>query len=300
MARAGGYGALLDALRGVTWPVRRTARGGTAGTHRSRLRGLSPEFTEYRPYRQGDDPRRLDWKLLARTDRAFLRVTSDRTTLGTWIVVDASASMAFPERTRAKWAQACRVAVGLTAVALGGGDPVGIVVPAGGPEPGTTGTARILPPRTRRGTLGEVARLLDGVTPEGSTALAPALALTGRAARLAIVTDLLGDADALLRDARKLVAAGADVHLVHVVAREELEPVAAAFLATDPEEPSLQRPLGDDSREAYLGAFDAFRRGAARAWREAGATYTEVAADEPAAHAVRRITVLPLGVAASG
>src|SRR3990172_6521269 len=90
------YGALLDALRGVTWPARRAALAGTAGSHRSRLHGLSAEFTEYRPYRQGDDPRRLDWKLLARTDRAYLRLTNDRATLGTLLVVDASASMAYP------------------------------------------------------------------------------------------------------------------------------------------------------------------------------------------------------------
>src|SRR5919206_2104720 len=87
--------SLLDSLRGVSWPARGTVRGTTAGTHRSRMRGISPEFTEYRPFRQGDDARRLDWKLLARTDRAYLRVTRDRATLGTVVVVDASASMAF-------------------------------------------------------------------------------------------------------------------------------------------------------------------------------------------------------------
>src|SRR5947209_960068 len=86
MPLAGSYGELLDALRGVTWPARRTIRGPAAGTHPSRQRGVSPEFTEYRPYRQGDDPRRLDWKLLARTDRAFLRITNDRATLGTVLV----------------------------------------------------------------------------------------------------------------------------------------------------------------------------------------------------------------------
>ncbi|HEU4565419.1 MAG TPA: DUF58 domain-containing protein, partial [Gemmatimonadaceae bacterium] len=64
MTSAAGYGALLDALRGVRWPARRPVRGTTTGAHASRMVGVSPEFTEYRPYRQGDDPRRLDWKLL--------------------------------------------------------------------------------------------------------------------------------------------------------------------------------------------------------------------------------------------
>ena len=59
---AAGYGALLDALRGLTWPARRPSRGGTAGTHVSKLRGASAEFTEYRQYSPGDDPKNLDFR----------------------------------------------------------------------------------------------------------------------------------------------------------------------------------------------------------------------------------------------
>ena len=284
---------MLDALRGVTWPARRTARGGAAGTHRSQLRGLSAEFTEYRPYRQGDDPRRLDWKLLARTDRAFLRITNDRTTLGTLIVVDASASMAFPEGARDKWVQGCRIAVGLAAVAHAAGDPVGVLVPS-------EGALRMFLPRTRRGVPGEVARLLDGILPSGAAPLAPSLALVRRASRLVLITDFLGDADALLRAARELVVAGTDVHAVHVVAAEEAEPTAAAILATDPEAPELQRPLAEASIDEYRRGFAAFRREVARSWREAGARYTEVLTVEPAPRAIRRITSLPAGSGAVG
>ena len=49
-----------------------------AGTHHSKQRGTSAEFTEYRLYRQGDDPRRIDWRLLARSDRAYIRLATDR------------------------------------------------------------------------------------------------------------------------------------------------------------------------------------------------------------------------------
>ena len=62
------YGALLDAVRGVHWQSRRAVTSTMAGTHHSKLRGTSAEFTEYRLYRQGDDPRRIDWRLLARSD----------------------------------------------------------------------------------------------------------------------------------------------------------------------------------------------------------------------------------------
>jgi uncharacterized protein (DUF58 family) len=294
MGTAGGYGALLDALRGVRWPARRPARGATTGAHPSRLTGVSPEFTEYRPYRQGDDPRRLDWRLLARTDRAYLRITSDRATLGTVIAVDASASMDFPRGAGSKWAHARAVAVGLAAVAHADGDPVGLVVA------GARG-AVTLPPRTRRGVVGEIARALDAVEPGGGAPLAPAVAALG-VPRIAVVSDFLGDdADALLRAARERVSAGGEAFAVHVVAREELEPPASAMMATDPEHPEVARALAEGTRDEYVRAFAAWREALARDWLGAGASYRLCATDEPAARAVREIARPPaLAAARSG
>lgn len=292
------YGPLLDQLRGLTWPSRGAVLAGTAGTHRSRLRGLSAEFTEYRPYRQGDDPRRLDWKLLARTDRAYLRITNDRATLGTIVLVDASASMAFPEDSLAKWHQACRVAVGLAAVAHASGDPVGLVT--------VNGAVRRVAPRTRRGVIAEIARVLGEAglparpgESHGEARLASTLAQLRGVPRIAIVSDFLSDDDVLLREARTLAAGGSEIVAVHVVAREELEPAARPVLATDPDAPQLRRPLTVESVAAYRDAFAAWRSATARAWRTAGATFAEAVTDEAAARAIRRIVALPAGARVS-
>ena len=292
MPAASSYGSLLDALRGVTWPARRTIRGPAAGTHRSRQRGISPEFTEYRPYRQGDDPRRLDWKLLARTDRAFLRITNDRATLGTMLLLDASASMAFPISTHGKWMQSCRIAIGLAAVAHAAGDPVGVLVAGAG------GIAR-LAPRTRRGVIAEAARMLESVAPEGRATLLPALSLVRPSQRIVLISDFLADDDDLLRDARERITAGAEILAVHIVAREEIDPGLAAAIAVDPEQPELKRSLADETREGYRDAFAQWRAELARTWRAAGAAYFEVATDEGADHAIRRISS-PAGVQARG
>src|SRR5688500_2057452 len=195
MGGAAGYGELLDALRGVTWPARRAARSSTSGTHRSRLRGVSPEFSEYRPYRQGDDPRRLDWRLLARTDRAYLRITSDRATLSTLVLVDASASMAYPEKSLGKWRHARRLAIGLTGIAHASGDPVAVGVVT------THGTIRTAP-RTRRGVVTDCARVLDAATPQGRVDLGDAMYEVHSARRLVVISDFLSDVTALLRPAR--------------------------------------------------------------------------------------------------
>lgn len=278
--------AFLDLIRGLRWPARRPVRGGPAGAHLARARGTSVELSEYRAYRQGDDPRRLDWKLLARSDRAFVRLSPDHAVLSTLVVVDASASMAFGD----KWARARELAIGLAAVAHAQGDPAGLALatPAG---------ARLLPPRTRRGVVAEIARTLGEVAPSGGAPLAP-LAGASSAGRVVVVSDLLGDAGALRSVAGRLMVAGAEVHVVHVVARAELDPPADAMMAVDPEDASVQRPLTPASRAAYLAAFGAWRADEARRWREAGATFVEVVDDEPTERAVRRVVGASTGAAA--
>jgi uncharacterized protein (DUF58 family) len=283
----GSYGALLDAVRGVHWPARHAVAIPMPGAHHSKLRGTSAEFTEYRLYRQGDDPRRLDWRLLARSDRAYIRLATDRAVLPTTIVVDASASMAFPAVTLAKWHHAREIAIGLAAVAHADGDPVGLV--AGGWRE----TPLVVAPRTRRSVVAELAGALDAVTPGGSVPLAPAVAAI-RTPRLAIITDLLGDDEELLRVARMHVVAHGEVHLVHVVASEELDPPHRPLLALDPERHGLQRMLIEPTRTAYETRFAEWRSEMASRWRAAGAAYNEVVTAEPAAHAVRRIAE-PMG-----
>jgi uncharacterized protein (DUF58 family) len=278
---------LLDALRGVRWPARRAVGAALPGAHRSQQRGTSGEFTEYRLYRQGDDPRQLDWKLLARSDRAFVRLTDDRALLPTWFVVDGSASMDYPARGSAadvvsKWQCACALTVGLAAVAHASSDPVGLI--AAGQAGPVRQTAR-----TRRGTIGEVARTLEQLVVGGSVALAPLLTSIPVMARLVIISDLLGDNDALLRVASQRSVAGGQVECVHIVAREELDLPDGAFRARDPDAPAMRRALDRRVAAEYRTRFDAFRADVASRWRASGAGYVEARTDAPIARLVRQI-----------
>lgn len=275
-------GALLDALRGVHWPARRMSGGAFQGGHRSRRVGASPEFMEYRPYQQGDDPGRIDWKLFGRTERVAVRLSHDDSSLRTMVLVDASASMAFPAGTLAKWNSAAAIALGLAAVAHGDNDPVGIAIAA--PTP------RVLPPRTRRGTVSDVLRALLDTAPGGSSPLAPLLAAARASRRVAIISDFLGDAAALHSVAREMLAGGTEVFTVHVVAAEELEPAHTARVVTDPEDPALRRPLGAAELAQYRENFARWRGALADAWRGAGAIHHEVTTVDPPDRVVRRVT----------
>ncbi len=94
--------------------------------------------------------------------------------------------------------------------------------------------------------------------------------------------------------ARAHVAAGGEVHVVHIVSRVELDPPRAAVLATDPEDPSMTRyPLTDGTRAAYRAAFDAWRAEVARGWRDDGVACNEIVDDEAVDVLVRRLVAVP-------
>ena len=84
---------LLAATRGLSLAARHLAAGLLPGLHTSRRTGLAREFSQYRPYQPGDDPRHVDWKLFARSDRYFVRESEVETALVVRVVLDATASM---------------------------------------------------------------------------------------------------------------------------------------------------------------------------------------------------------------
>lgn len=281
------FASVLDAVRGIGWPALRRVRSAVPGPHVSRVRGTTSEFVEYRPYRQGDEPKRIDWKLVARTDRVYIRVSQERAILPTILLLDASGSMAFPVPANDKWEHARRIGIGLAEVARQKGDPVGMTVV----HPGGT---RTIAPRTRRTVLEEMMRAVD-VVPVGSEPLAPsARDAIRRCARLVIITDFLGDADALLAVGRTFVAAGGELHAIHVVDAGELDPNPKKMLLADPEQPELRRPMSPPARVEYLRRFAAWRDTLARDWRHAGGIYSMVVpGSEPIRGTIRRITTPP-------
>jgi uncharacterized protein (DUF58 family) len=284
------YAQLLDAVRGIRWPARSAVRGGIPGAHTSRLRGISAEFTEYRPYRQGDDPRRIDWKLFARSDRAYIRLSNDRAILPTMIVLDASASMAFPVATNAKWKLASHLGVGLGAVARNSGDPVGLVI-AGGDEP------LMLSPRMRRSVTQEIVHAVATTKPGGNMPLAPSVSIAAQSGgRLVIVTDFLGDAAEVLATASSWVAAGREIHAIHIVAGEELDPARESTMVSDPEVVDIRRPMIGEARDRYVEAFATWRDEIAHEWSDAGISYTlSVTGAETVDHLIRRVAAIRMG-----
>ncbi|HXZ87135.1 MAG TPA: DUF58 domain-containing protein [Candidatus Binataceae bacterium] len=209
--------ARLEQLRLKT---RREYAGMGKGSHLSPRRGSSLEFSDFRHYARGDDFRYIDWGLYGRTDKYYIKLFKEEEDLLTYIFLDASASMGFPERDR-KFEAAVATALAVAYVALAAGDRVMVRVLAGKGEPPAPvfvyGRHRIV----------ELARHLGGIRPGGELDFAPALAREmvsiRRAGKVFVISDFLGLLNSVERALGLFTAANMDVSAVQILGATELE-----------------------------------------------------------------------------
>lgn len=107
---------------------RYVVEGNLAGAHRSPLKGASSEFADHKAYGVGDDPKHIDWKVLSRTDRYFVKRYEDETNLRVYIILDRSNSMGYGSGDTRKYDFACRLAAALGYVVVKARDSVGMFV----------------------------------------------------------------------------------------------------------------------------------------------------------------------------
>jgi uncharacterized protein (DUF58 family) len=123
--------ALIAHTNDLDLVIRHVLAGLGHGIHAGRERGAGVEFSEYRAYSPGDEWRRVDWKLMARADRYYVREAERDSHVAVWLVLDASASMAEPSRAVAgldKLAYARTVLGCIAAIAQRQGDAFGLVM----------------------------------------------------------------------------------------------------------------------------------------------------------------------------
>lgn len=109
---------------------RRVVEGNLAGAHRSPLRGPSSEFADHKAYGIGDDPKHIDWRVLARTDKYYIKRFEDETNLRVYLALDRSASMRYGSGAVTKHAYACHLAAALGYVVVKARDSIGLFLHA--------------------------------------------------------------------------------------------------------------------------------------------------------------------------
>src|SRR5947207_2435234 len=200
--------AALMAIRNLELRARTVVEGFWHGLHRSPYHGFSVEFTEYRPYSPGDDPRYLDWRLYARTDRYFIKKFEDETNLRCHLLVDNSRSMTYGSLTYTKANYASTLAATLAYFLYLQGDAVGLLT-------FDEQVREYLPARHRTGHLRHLMLALEKPASGRATDLAAPLKqiveIVRKRSLIILLSDFLNSCDRLEPDLTSLAACGHEV-----------------------------------------------------------------------------------------
>jgi uncharacterized protein (DUF58 family) len=259
--------------------ARTVVEGFWHGLHRSPYHGFSVEFTEYRPYSPGDDPRYLDWRLVARTDRYFIKKFEDETNLRCHLLIDNSRSMTFGSRGYTKATYANTLAATLAYFLSKQGDAVGLLT-------FDEGVREYLPARNRPGHLRHLMLALD--QPAGGTAtdltapLRRMAELLRKRGLVVLVSDLLAPVETLETSLALLTAAGHEVILFQLLDPAELTfkfNDAARFLDLESGRDLFLEP--ELARKEYVRRLEAHIAGIETVCSRLGMSFQRLATDQP-------------------
>jgi uncharacterized protein (DUF58 family) len=142
--------------------ARQVVEGFLSGRHRSPYHGFSVEYLDHRPYTPGDHLRDLDWKIMARTDKYFVKLFEDETNLRAYILLDCSRSMGFQSDGLNKLEYGSYLAAALSHLLLRQNDAVGLVL-------FDEKVRQYLAPHARGTQFRHVLEILEHAQPEGET-----------------------------------------------------------------------------------------------------------------------------------
>lgn len=221
---------VLSRISNLELLARTVVEGFINGLHRAPHLGSSTDFAEHRPYMPGDDTRRIDWRLFARSDRHFVKEYEADTNMNFMVILDVSPSMRFgasPEDGRvSKLTYGCYVAACLAYFSNLQRDRVGLATI-------DTGVVDYVPPSARH--LQHILHALDRVeasarnaaaAPARATLLQPMRKLADvvrRRSLLVVISDFYEDADAVLGALNQLRGRGNDLIVFHLLDPREID-----------------------------------------------------------------------------
>ncbi len=211
----------LARMKNLQMVARGVVEGFITGLHASPYKGFSVEFAEHREYTAGDDPRHLDYKMLARTDRLYVKQYEEETNMRVQILLDTSGSMAYRyEEKISKFDYGAYLTAVLSYLMLKQQDSVGL----------TTFDDAIrldMPARSSPRHFNEMMRRLETVEPGRETDVAQILhKLANRFKKrclIVLVSDLYDDPDAVMRALHHFRHRRHEVIVFHVFDKAEID-----------------------------------------------------------------------------
>ena len=283
----------IDRLGRLEFSPRGTVDGFIAGKHRSARKGASVEFAEHREYTPGDDLRKLDWKLIARRQRYYVREFIDETNLRATILLDTSGSMGYCGAAAAgglsKLEYAQHLAASLAYVLIRQQDAVGFV--AYDTKINVAMAPKAQPAQLRR-ILMKVDKLKAGGETDAAAVMHEVAERVPRRSVVFILSDLFGDPDAIVNALHHFRYRHDEVVVLQTIADEEQEfPFAEMLRFENAETPEFMNIDALALRNAYLERFNDFLAKLRRGCGEMRIVHELVNTKTPYAEALSNILV---------
>jgi uncharacterized protein (DUF58 family) len=290
--------AVLAQVKDLRLVARTLVDGAVTGLHRQPRAGIGVELEQFRGYQPGDDPRRIDWRAHARSDRLIVRESPVERDVTVRLVVDATASMAHvDEGARAagptagaalpsKLGYARMLAAALAFLALRQGDAVALHLVGADPVD--------LPPLRRRSALERLLFHLETMKAGGKwpswQQLGPRVLRPRRREVVVVISDLWEAQAEIATALAGLRALRHEVVLLHLVGRDELDfGWSGDLLFEDLESGTVVAGDASSLREGYLRRLAAWLEAWQRRAAELGVTYQRVPLDRPLELALRDV-----------
>jgi uncharacterized protein (DUF58 family) len=254
----------LQRLGRLTLQSRYVVEGNLSGRHRSPMKGASSEFADHRAYIPGDDPKRLDWKVLGRTDRYYVRRYEDETNLRVYMIIDRSASMDFAsvEKGVTKYQYACHLAAAIGYVVLRSRDSVGMYLYS-------DKINAMMGARNSFAHLNNLLKTLQGHKPASTTSTAMTLHRIAddirRRALIVLFSDLFDDPPEVIKALAHFRKEHHDVIIFHVLDPMEIDMSlrkGAEFEDMETKEIVIADPrsLADEYRRVFAAFLEEYRK----------------------------------------
>ena len=259
--------------------ARTIVEGYMAGAHKSPFRGFAVEFAQHREYVPGDDIRHLDWKVLGRSDRYYIKQYEQETNFVAHLLVDGSESMKYGSSRVTKLDYAKVMAACLAYLILLQRDAAAVSI--------FDDKVREYQPRTDNlGKIHQICSVLSAFNPTQPTAISTVMEDLARKARrrgiVILISDLLDDEEKIIRGLQHLRFAGHEVIIFHVLDPFELTfPFngTVEFIGLEKQGRMVTRPA--EIRKSYLAEFGAFLERIRLACERNNCPYVKVTTDQP-------------------
>jgi uncharacterized protein (DUF58 family) len=279
-----GHGSLISpkalmSIRNLELRARVVVEGFWNGLHRSPYHGFSVEFTEYRQYTEGDDPRYVDWRVFARSDRYFIKKFEDETNLRCYLLADNSRSMGFSSLSYTKAEYAATLAATLAYFLYLQGDAVGLLT-------FDEQIREYLPARHRTGHLRHLMLALEQPAVGRATDLASPLKRIVEVVRkrglIILISDFLAPIERLETELTALAACGHEIVVFQVLDPAELSfDFEAAAMFEDVESGRTLFIDPNAARKEYLQKLEAHFNALRSSCQRLGIACKRVATDRP-------------------